>query len=295
MTREIDAALAERLERETTTLCRCWRVRRRDGVELGFTDHDRALRFGGLDHEPETGFRGSEIEAALGLSVDNLEAAGALSSARIDEADVIAGRWDGAEVEQWLVDWTRPERRLKVFAGRIGEIRRGGAAFEMEVLGLAEALNRPRGRVYQRLCDAEVGDVRCAVALNGDFRRSGEVAAVLDARRFEVTGLEDRPEGWFADGRLEWISGANAGATAQVAVHRAGAAAVLELRRAPEAAAAVGDGLRVFAGCDKTAETCRAKFGNLANHRGFPFMPGEDWITSWPREDEAHDGGSLFR
>lgn len=295
MTREIDAGLAFQLGRETTTLCRCWRVTRRDETLLGFTDHDRAVRFGGLDHEPESGFRGSEIEAGLGLATDNLEAVGALSSDRIAEADVIAGRWDGAEVEQWLVDWSKPMRRLKVFAGRVGEIRRAGGAFEMEVLGVAEALSRPRGRAYLRQCDAELGDARCGVALDGVFRRDGEVTAVRNARRLEVSGLGGRPDGWFAGGRLEWLSGANLGAAAWVAGFRGGQTAVIELRVAPEAAVAVGDAVRVFAGCDGGEETCRGKFGNFANFRGFPFMPGEDWMTSWPREDEAHDGGSLFR
>ena len=44
--RAIDPELQARLDGGATTLCRCWRVRRRDGVELGFTDHDRrpALR-----------------------------------------------------------------------------------------------------------------------------------------------------------------------------------------------------------------------------------------------------------
>jgi uncharacterized phage protein (TIGR02218 family) len=294
--RRIDEGMAAQLASETTTLCRCWRVRRRDGVEMGFTDHDATVRFMGLDHEPGTGFQSSEIETALGLSVDNLEAAGALSSDRIREEDVVAGLWDGAEIEHWLVDWRRPSRRLKLFAGHAGEIRRGGVGFEMEVLGVSAALNRPIGRSFQRLCDAEVGDARCGADLDGGpYRRSGAVARLLDTRRFEVSGMDGRPDGWFSLGRLEWTSGANAGRTASVRAHRAGAATVFELWHAPESAISVGDGVRMFAGCDKSAETCRAKFGNLENFRGFPLMPGEDWLAARPREDEAHDGGSLFR
>ncbi len=294
--REIDEGLARQLASETTTLCRCWRVRRRDGAEMGFTDHDRTVRFMGLDHEPGTGFQGSEIESSLGLSVDNAEVAGALRSDRIAEADVAAGLYDGAAIEQWLVDWRVPSRRMKLFAGTAGEIRRGAGGFEMEVLGVSEALNRPMGRSFQRLCDAEVGDARCGVELGGGaFRRDAEVVRVLDARRFEVSGIDGRPDGWFSLGRLEWTSGANDGRAATVQAHRAGPIVVLELWHAAERPVAVGDGARVFAGCDKSAGTCQAKFGNFLNFRGFPLMPGEDWLTAWPREDEAHDGGSLFR
>ena len=47
--------------------------------------------------------------------------------------------------------------------------------------------------------------------------------------------------------------------------------------------------------CDKRAATCQAKFDNFLNFRGFPHMPGEDWLTAYPRGGQAHDGGSLVR
>jgi uncharacterized phage protein (TIGR02218 family) len=47
------------------------------------------------------------------------------------------------------------------------------------------------------------------------------------------------------------------------------------------------------AGCDKRAETCRAKFGNFLNFRGFPHIPGEDWVTAYPKDGVIHDGTSL--
>ena len=53
---------------------------------------------------------------------------------------------------------------------------------------------------------------------------------------------------------------------------------------------AVGDGFRLIAGCDKTFETCKAKYANAANFRGFPHMPGEDWVTAYPKQGAAHKG-----
>jgi len=50
---------------------------------------------------------------------------------------------------------------------------------------------------------------------------------------------------------------------------------------------------RVVAGCDKTAETCRAKFSNFLNFRGFPHIPGDDWVTAYPKNGAVHDGSSL--
>jgi uncharacterized phage protein (TIGR02218 family) len=36
----------------------------------------------------------------------------------------------------------------------------------------------------------------------------------------------------------------------------------------------VGDGFTVTAGCDKSVKTCKAKFDNEVNFRGFPHVPG---------------------
>ncbi len=43
--------------------------------------------------------------------------------------------------------------------------------------------------------------------------------------------------------------------------------------------------------CDKRWTTCRDTFGNAVNFRGFPTVPGEDFLTLYPSEGERHDGG----
>jgi uncharacterized phage protein (TIGR02218 family) len=108
------------------------------------------------------------------------------------------------------------------------------------------------------------------------------------------TGFQD---GWCTGGRLTWTSGANAGLSVEIKVHRAiGGADEFDLwQRAPQAIA-VGDAFTAAAGCDKTHATCRAKFANVENFRGFPHMPGNDFIIRMPRQGEPGlDGGSFFR
>ena len=36
---------------------------------------------------------------------------------------------------------------------------------------------------------------------------------------------------------------------------------------------AAGDSFTVYFGCDHTPGTCQSKFNNLANFRGFPYVP----------------------
>lgn len=293
-----EASLYAHLETGATTVCRAWAIRRPDGLELGFTDHDRDLVFDGLVFRAGTGLSARSLSQTTGLSVDNTEAEGALSDAAVTEADLIAGRYDGADLRVWQVNWADPAARALLFRGTLGEIVRAGGAFRAEMRGLTEALNRPLGRAYQRGCSAVLGDAACRF----DLDRPGyavEIAAegVEGARVFRfaaLPGIEDR---WFEGGRLRVLTGAAAGAVALVKNDRtqAGGGRQVELWQAVDLRLASGDLLRIEAGCDKRAETCRLKFGNFLNFRGFPHIPGEDWLSAYPSAEGRNDGGSLAR
>ena len=215
--RALPATLAAKLASGATTLARAWAVTRRDGATLGFTDHDRPLAFEGTTFEAAAGLTATALEASTGLAPDSHSIEGALSSAAITEADLEAGLYDGAEIRLWLVDWTAPTDRVLLSRGQIGEVRRGAAAFEAEVLGLAERLNQPRGRAYLPTCDARLGDTRCSVDLdNPAYRATGQVSAILGPETIEVTGLSAFASRWFDRGHLAWTSGANTAEPARI-------------------------------------------------------------------------------
>ena len=44
--------------------------------------------------------------------------------------------------------------------------------------------------------------------------------------------------------------------------------------------------------CDKRWDTCVGVFGNGLNFRGFPDVPGDDFLTAMPATGGRHDGGS---
>jgi uncharacterized phage protein (TIGR02218 family) len=292
--RAIDAELQARLDGGATRLCRCWLVSRRDGSEMGFTDHDEDVAFAGVVYRASSGMDATALQSATGLSVDNAQAVGALTSAAISEEDIRAGRYDGAEIRQWLVDWERPELRVLMFRGSLGEIRRADGAFEVELRGLAEALNAPVGRSVLRTCDRALGDARCGFDVGqAGFSGDGVVEAASGAT-LSASGLAGFAAGWFAHGTLTWLSGGNDGEKASVKADRAGEGGlrVLGLWQEPGRRAEAGDRFRVVAGCDKRAETCRGKFANLINFRGFPHLPGDDWVAAYPKDGASHDGGS---
>ena len=295
--REIPAPLQEALDGGSTRLARCWRLTRRDGVVMGFTEHDRTLSFDRVDYEPDSGFAPSALESTTGLSADTHEVTGALSSARITAEDIAKGLYDGAEVALFLVDWSDPDVRLVVSRGLIGEIRRSDNLFAAEITGLSDRLNQPVGRAYLATCSCRLGDERCGVDLSlPRYRAEGTVLALAAPQQLAAAGLKGFANDWFTGGRLVWLSGGNAGLSGYVKSHlRAGAEAMVELWLSPPMAVEPGDTFEVTAGCDHTAETCRAKFDNLLNFRGFPHMPGDDIVASYANTGGVHDGGSLFR
>lgn len=96
-------------------------------------------------------------------------------------------------------------------------------------------------------------------------------------------------------GRVVWIDGRNAGTSQSVKADRglSGGGRQVELWQEPPAGLHAGDRFRLVAGCDKRAESCREKFGNFMNFRGFPHIPGEDWVTAYPRRGQGNTGRSL--
>ncbi|KAJ56585.1 hypothetical protein ACMU_06480 [Actibacterium mucosum KCTC 23349] len=283
------------LDSGATTLCRAWAVRRTDGVVLGFTDHDGAVQFGGITFNAETGLTARALSQTTGLSVDNSEAVGALTSDAVTEADILAGRYDDAVVEAWLVNWSNVEDRLKLFTGTLGEITRGGGAFQAELRGLAEALNQAQGKAYQRPCPAVLGDGRCKFNLNtAGYAAEIPVESSEDGRVFLFTAQPSFEERWFEAGRLRVLTGDGAGVIGVIKNDRTvDGQRRIELWEALKVGVAVGDTIRLEAGCDKRAETCKVKFNNFINFQGFPHIPGEDWLISYPVSGGPNDGGSL--
>ena len=280
-----------------TSVCQCWAVTRRDGVVLGFTDHDLDLAFDGIVFRAASGMTARALQAGTGLAVDNSEALGALSDASVSEADLMAGRFDGAEVRNWIVNWQDLGQRLMQFRGSFGEVTRAGGAFRAELRGLSEGLNQVQGLAYQRGCSAVLGDARCGV----DLTRTGlALEAVIVARGavgvYSVAAVAGFAEGWFERGRAVVMSGAAAGLVGLVKFDQTeGLLRRVDLWVDFAQAPAVGDMIRLEAGCDKAAATCRDKFANFANFRGFPHIPGDDWVTSYPVAGKGNDGGSLSR
>ncbi len=290
--RTLPPGLQAHLDSGTTTLCHCWRVTLKSGEKLGFTDHDVDLNFEATVFEAHAGFTASSVESSLGFSVDNMEAEGALQSTKLDDTRLRAGDFDHAQIEVWRVNWQNVSQRVLLRKGHLGEVTTGNGAFTAEVRGLAHVLSQQKGRLFQFGCDAELGDGRCGANTSAAaFVDSGSVTSV-ETSAVMLSGIIFS-EDWATRGTLRFNSGAGSGRTLGVKRQRKiGNVTRVEFWSAIPFTVVNGDAVQLVAGCDKQFSTCKLKFNNAENFRGFPHMPGTDFVTSFASaNDPNNDGG----
>lgn len=268
--------MADWFKRDLASLAFCWRLARTDGVVLGFTSHDRDLEMGGLIYRAAPGMVPSAIERRDTLDPDTVELSGALASSLITEADLNAGRWDGAQLRLFAVDWSNPDSDpLFLVRGELGGVEGDGVRFSAELRGPAAKLEAPVVEETSPECRASLGDRRCRVDLAGRT----VIARVASASGLDMTldSLAGVP-GDYAFGRLRWLDGDNAGLSCAIA---SSTGALVTLRDLPPFPTESGVLVELTQGCDKRVATCSTRFANAANFRGEPHLPGNDLLVRY--------------
>jgi len=293
--RNIPTSLGAALDSGVTTHCRCWRLTRKDGVELGFTDHDKDLVIGGFTFEAASGLDASAMEVESGFATGGGDVSGALSNAKIMPEDIEAGLYDGAQLRSWLVDWTAPLLDFELDVAILGEIRRADGKFIAETRNALHALDQERGRIYGAGCTAELGDARCGVPVNDPaFHCSTTIESTDSTHRLKASELANFPMGLFTRGLLRFTSGAKSGEVVAIKEHRENGELVLWQGQARPMA--TGDSISVTAGCDKRFVSCRDVFANALNFRGFPYIPAPEFVIAYAQPGEGtHQGRPLVR
>jgi len=292
--RNIPTDLQDHLDSRATTVCYCWKITRKDGTVLGFTDHDKEVTFDSVTYSPNTAVNPTGIEKKLDLSTDNLEVIGAVDSSAITEVDIERGLYDSARVDIYQVNWQDTAERYLVQAGVIGTITYGELEYVAEFRGLSYQLQQTKGRIYSPLCDATVGDSRCGVSLT---TYSGAITSNPSIYNLVTDDLSSQDNGFFARGKITFTSGDNNGVEREVRSDaKVGSDHTLSFWEPLPFVPDVGDTFDITAGCDKTYETCKAKFNNGDNFRGFPYIPPKETVFRIAKRSSKknYSGQSLF-
>ena len=282
---------------DAASLALCWRIMRRDGAVLGFTQHDADLVFGGITHQARSGLDVESAQIQAGFAGSETVLLGVLMSESVTLADILAGLYDHATIETWLVDWSDPTLCVLLDCGSIGRIEASDHGFKVEVRSVIDQLMQPQGRLFQAHCAADLGDAHCGIDLSRSAYRLEGVVRATDGRSMLALDAGGFAADAFSRGLLQVLDGANAGMRADIKNHDvASGQARISLWQALPNVLAAGDRVVAIAGCDKLAATCQTRFGNIINFRGFPRMPGNDLLIRRVNDGEAGmDGGSLFQ
>ncbi len=252
----------------------------RSGLVLCYTNIDVTFTYGGRTFLANSILiDGLKYKAGVGLEVDQQQITVAARS-----TDTIA---NGAPFLQALRDGTfdgcEIERDRIFFADRLGDTAIGAVTLFKGRLGTVDEIGRTSAKltvnsdlvlldidmprnIYQPTCLHTLYDSGCTLAKTA-FGTNGTVGTGSTASVINWAGANAN----FQQGSITFTSGANVGVTANVNAVAPGVS--LTLGYPLQSAPAAGDGFTVYFGCDHTPSTCQAKFNNLTNFRGFPYVP----------------------
>ena len=285
----INNAMKELLASDSAHLVTCWQLTLGNGTNMGFTDSDEDQIYGGVTFKAATGYTRSAISTPVDLSVPNLNVQGVLSDIGITDDDIRAGLYDFAQVFIFMMvpgDVNGNQYGiLKLRRGWLGQVTLTQGQHESEMRGLAQLLALNFLEVFTLECQADFGDSRCKNDL-ATVTDTGYVTSIGTPNSIFAATMEIEParaSQFYQFGNVTLLTGRNKGVSIEIK-NWDGTNFTLYLPSGYPIE--VGDQFTAVAGCDKSMATCIAKFFNLINFRGFPYIPGLD-ATMYPNAAQA--------
>lgn len=186
---------------------------------------------------------------------------------------VTGGVFDGARVKLFKCFLGADNLAIGVinmFSGRMSESVVSRAVVDLTIKSDLELLNIQMPRMlYQPSCTHTLFNSDCGLN-KADYVESGTVSAVATN---QITTTLSSASGYYDLGVVVFTSGALANQSKTVKTWDGTKLTFLNLiAQLP----AIGDEFVIYPGCNKTIETCRDKFDNLENFKGFPFIPSPE-------------------
>lgn len=294
--RNFSSALRQHLQSETTNLCYCWKIIRKDGFSLGFTDHDKDIFLHDICFQSQNSLAVNAVENSIGFQSVGAHISGALSSDLISIEDLDAHLYDNATLETWVVNWADINQNFLLDISIFGDVTKGDFSYHVNVSTMASLFDQTKGRYYQIECPLKLGDVQCTVDLNSpNYFAYAEVQRIISSSQIIVkaSGYNSL---WFQSGTLIFVDDHHKTHSLLIKEHmQLNDLATLTLWDNLPTSIPISSQVQLIAGCNKTLSMCSAKFKNQNNYRGFPHIPGNDILMSFANQYSLMDGGSLFR
>jgi uncharacterized phage protein (TIGR02218 family) len=265
-------------------LATCWKIERRDGVVLLFTDHDFPLVFNNETYLPAASVDASARQKQVGLSPANAQFIGGIDSSYITTEDLRAGKYREAKVTESVVDHRFPWAGVfSQFTYWIVQIVFSGTQWEANVAGLTRWLQPQLGRLYTKVCNHTLGDAGCTLDLTSfTFTASITSLGANPRKVLLVSSLAGKGAGFFDNGKLVFNTGSDVAPDGYEIKTYDTTTGSFTLFMPLPFDAVIGNSITAVAGCDQQPTTCLNKFSNVVNFGGFPFVPGNNAMVVYP-------------
>jgi len=277
----VETTMQTHLGQAVMSTAKCLRITTTAGVITGYTNHVRDLTIAGVTYLATGGISYTAVRSNEGLQVDNLDMTAFLTTAF--EADIDAGVYDFAEILLFFVNYLDLTMGTVILRkGHWGTVTRQDGIMSVEMRGLADQLRTKTGFLFDTLCVATLGDLRCRVDMTtAGFRVTGTATAVDagEPRRLFSDSTRTEATDFFAQGNVTFTSGNNSGITRDV---RSFIGVEVSLYLPFPKDIVLTDAYSMDIGCDKRKATCKDVFANVDNFRGFPFIPTSADIHKLP-------------
>lgn len=286
--KSIPIAFKGHLALDATSWTLLMKVVCKDGTILGFTLLDESLTYndggGALLYRADQGFTPERLATTADLGVDNTDLEGWYALDGVTEQRIRAGLFDKAEVWIYRVNFMDLSMGHEIWNyGTLGESRFSETGWVTEFRSLKQQLKQTLCQLYSLTCRARFGSKPIGT-VGAEFTErkpcnkdmvwaSGAVTSVASSKRVFTDTSRSEADGYFQPGVIKWLTGSNAGA--QIEVYTFASDQFTLLLPMPYAIQ-VGDTYQVRQDCDHTAAMCKARFNNLLNFRGEPFVPVAD-------------------
>lgn len=294
--RNISPELKAHLQEEVLTVAFIWKIVCEDEDAFFFTSHVEDIEYLGDTYVSTTGSANTTLSTDRSLAVDNMEALTRLLDSSITRDDIDAGKFDGATVDIYLVNYEDLSMGALPLARffRVGQIETQDHHAVFEIRGIAQRLSNEIVELYGPGCTANLGDARCTKDISGpEFNISTSVTYAYDDQQTFVADLQPPSDDldFFRYGFVTWNTGSNAGLQMEISGYDPDTMEVtlfLPMVFAIEA----GDAFTATVGCDKSHATCHQRFNNVDNFRGFPSIPdGKRIELEKPGDPNRHGWG----
>lgn len=275
---ELNPSNAEFPNKSSIRWARLFTIVPKVGPVLRLTTHPSALVFENDTYTPAEAVDSSAQSESTGGEDFDTSFSGALTSDLLTEDDLNNGVYRGATITEAVIDWRYPYAgALRTYHYRLEDVSWNGEQFEATCGGLNTYLKSRLGGVCSRQCVVDLGSPECGKVLSSMANAQFElnIDAVPGDRQFNVVmPIQTLPGDWWHWGKVEFLGGANQGATGTI-IKEAGYGE-FTLAERPPFAMKEGDPVRITTGCDKTRGTCAGKFDNFARFQGQPYVRGAD-------------------